>query len=406
MVAIRRILRTAHVVAIGVTLGGAAVAEASPESQALTARGFELAHNLDQDEALATFRKAVAADPNDAAAHRAVAAIMWLKILFQRGVVTFDDYLGSMNTPRIPMKPPPPDLAALFHKHIERALALAEARVNARPSDADAHYQVGATVGLLASYSGSVEGRVLHAFRAARRAFTEHEKVLTLDPRRKDAALLVGLYRYSVSHLSFPMRVLAYVAGFGGGRARGIRMIEEAAAYRQDVHTDPLFTLVVIYNREARHDDAWRVLKELQRLYPRNRLLWLNAGATALLSGRLADGEAALDEGFAMLARDPRPRAFGEEAMWKYKRGAARLARGRRASAEADLADALRGKARDWVRGRIHAERGKLADLGGDRLRARAEYEVAIALGKRDNDPIGVDEARRLLHSPYRGRAN
>lgn len=201
------------------------------------------------------------------------------------------------------------------------------------------------------------------------------------------------------------MRLLAYVAGFGGGRERGIALIEEAAKQRQDVHTDPLFTLMVIYNREGRHDDAWRVLEDLQRLYPRNRLLWLNAGATALLSGRFADAEVMLDEGFAMLARDPRPRAFGEEAVWKYKRGAARLARGRAPAAEADFVDALGGDARDWVRGRIHAERGKLADLIGDRKRARAEYDRAVALGAADNDPIGVQEARRLLRSPYQRRA-
>lgn len=393
-----------RMVAVAVALAGIASAEASPQSQALTSRGFELAHNLDQDEALDTFRKAVAADPNDPAAHRAIAAIAWLKILFQRGVVTFDDYLGPMNTPRIAMKAAPSDLASLFQEHIERALTLADARLIASPTDPDAHYQVGATVGLLASYSGTVDGRVVHAVRAARRAFAEHEKVLALDSRRKDAALFVGLYRYGVSNLSLPMRLLAYAAGFGGGRERGIALIEEAAKQRQDVHTDPLFTLMVIYNREGRHDDAWRVLKDLQRVYPRNRLLWLNAGATALLSGRFADAEAVLDDGMVSLARDSRPRAFGEEAVWKYKRGAARLARGRPAAAEADFIEALRGDARDWVRGRIHAERGKLADLAGDRKRALAEYERARALGETDNDPIGVQEARRLIRSPYRNR--
>lgn len=178
------------------------------------------------------------------------------------------------------------------------------------------------------------------------------------------------------------MRLLAYVAGFGGGRERGIALIEEAAKQRQDVHTDPLFMLMVIYNREGRYDHAWRVLQDLQRLYPRNRLLWLNAGATALLSGRFADAETVLDEGLAMLAR------------------------GRVAATQADFADALGGDARDWVRGRIHAERGKLADLAGDRKRARGEYDAAIALGEADSDPIGAQDAKRLLRSPYQEKAN
>ena len=64
---------------------------------------------------------------------------------------------------------------------------------------------------------------MLAGFRAARRAYDEHERVLDLDPSRKDAGLIVGTYRYLVSTLSLPMRMMAYVAGFGGGRERGHR---------------------------------------------------------------------------------------------------------------------------------------------------------------------------------------
>ena len=41
-----------------------------------------------------------------------------------------------------------------------------------------------------------------------------------------------------------------------------------------------------MYNRERRYDDALRVLQELRRLYPRNRLVVLEAGSTALRAGR------------------------------------------------------------------------------------------------------------------------
>ena len=74
---------------------------------------------------------------------------------------------------------------------------------------------------------------MLGAFRAAREAYDEHEKVLALDAARKDAGLIVGTYRYIVAALSLPLRLVAYVAGFGGGRERGIQLIEEAAAVRR-----------------------------------------------------------------------------------------------------------------------------------------------------------------------------
>ena len=86
------------------------------------------------------------------------------------------------------------------------------------------HYDLGAAVGLQASYVATVEGRMLAGFKAARRCYDEHEQVLALDPSRKDAGLIVGTYRYLVSTLSLPMRVMAYVAGFGGGRDRGVQL--------------------------------------------------------------------------------------------------------------------------------------------------------------------------------------
>ena len=67
-------------------------------------------------------------------------------------------------------------------------------------------------------------------FKAARRAYDEHEKVLLLDGSRKDAGLVVGTYRYVVSTLSLPLRMMAYVVGFGGGRERGIATLQETAA--------------------------------------------------------------------------------------------------------------------------------------------------------------------------------
>src|SRR4030095_7319747 len=102
--------------------------------------------------------------------------------------------------------------------------------IDRNPRDADAHYQLGAAVGLRASYTATVEGSAVGAFRAAREAFHEDEEVLQLDPKRKDAGLIVGTYRYIVSALSLPVRWMAYVVGFGGDKTRGLRMIEGAGA--------------------------------------------------------------------------------------------------------------------------------------------------------------------------------
>lgn len=382
-------------------LGGLSAVPAwgNPESDALRIRGFNHAYSLDHTQAIAAFRSAIKADPKDSAAYRGLAGITWLHILFRRGTVMVDDYLGRVTKPTLAMRQPPPEAAATFRESVSQALALAERRLLANPKDADAHYQAGAALGLMASYTATVEGSVFAAFRAARRAYDRHERVLALDSTRKDAGLVAGIYRYSVSTLAAPVRWMAYLAGFGGGKERGLRMVEEAARYAGEAQTEAQFALVLLYNREKRFDEALQVIARLQQRYPRNRLLWLEQGSTALRAGRPADAEAALTRGLTMLAGDGRPRMFGEETLWMYKRGAARVALKKFSPAEADLRLALGREARDWVRGRAHLELGKIAAARSQSVRAREEIEAAVRLGRADNDPAGVEEAQRLLRS-------
>ena len=371
-------------------------ANAAAESAALRIKGLELGYNLDHDEALALFRQAIAADPTDPAPHRMVAATMWIQLLFQQGAVTADDYLGQARSD-LGRTPPPPEVSAAFQSHIDRALELCERRLRNNPADADAHYQIGAAHGFMTTYKATVEGRVVGGFRTARRAYAEHERVMTLDPRRKDAGLIVGMYRYGVSTLSAPLRLLAGLAGFGGGRERGLRLVEEAAAYPSDNQTNAMFTLIVIYNREGRYDDALRVIGELQRRYPRNRLLWLEAASTALRASRPADARRAIEEGRARFAQDRRPRAFGEAARWHYYQGAALVGLREAEPAAVELRAVLSGEAPEWLRGRAHKELGKLADLAGNRTRALTEYRIASSLCRTHHDSTCADEAQVLM---------
>ena len=387
--------------AAGCTLAillAAAAAAANPESVALRAKAAEALFNLDHDVALGLFRQAVAADPQDPAAYRGLATSLWLSITFRRGNMTVDDYLGRPNRPSTaPLPPPPPETIAGFKDAIDRATSLARARIAANPRDADAHYQLGAAVGLRASYTATVEGSVLGAFRAAREAYEEHDMVLALAPQRKDAGLIVGTYRYIVAALSMPLRWVAYIAGFGGGKERGISLVEEAAAYGGDNHNDARFALILMYNREQRYDDALKQLAKLREEHPRNRLAWLESGSTSLRAGRPVDAERFLAEGIARFADDRRPRMYGEDAIWYYKRGAARAALGRSADATADLKRSIELEGRKWVHGRSHFELGKLALKAGDKSAATAEFRATIALCDDDNDPATADAARRLL---------
>lgn len=374
-------------------------AEQTPESESRRTRANHLVYEHEHDRAIALLREAARLAPGDSTTHRTLASAIWLKMLFLRGAVTVDHYLGSFTRSHVDLPKPAPELVSEFQSAIARAIDLGETHVAARPRDAQAHYNLGAAVGLQASYVASIDGKLMAGFRSARRAYSEHEKVMELDPSRKDAGVVVGTYRYIVSTLSMPMRMMAYVAGFGGGKERGIRMLEEAAASPAESRTDAMFALVLLYNRERRYDDALRVLQELRHMYPRNRLVVLEAGSTALRAGRPDQADTLLTEGLAMLAGTTGPTIPAEQTLWRYKRGSARTALGRADLALVDLRIASATGAQAWVQGRARVELARLAAARGDRKGTADEARQAQTLCQQGNDPPCIDEARKLLRA-------
>ena len=103
------------------------------DGAALRKQAFEYAYNLDHDEAIALLRKAAAINPDDPANHRALASVFWLNMLFQRGAVTVDHYLGSFSRTQVELSKPPADVDAQFRNNVSRAIQLAEARTAKAP---------------------------------------------------------------------------------------------------------------------------------------------------------------------------------------------------------------------------------------------------------------------------------
>lgn len=370
---------------------------ANPATDILRARASNELYNLDADQALATWREATTVDPNDAGAWRGLGGAILARIAMLRGTMTVDSYLGRVTTTEVAAPPVPPDLAKEFDRAITRAVTLGRERVAAHPNDAQARYELGAALGLRASYFATVDNSTISAFRAAREAFDVSERVLTLDPARADAGLIVGTYRYLVSTMSMPMRVVAYAAGFGGGRERGLGLIEKTSTYRGDNQSDARLVLVLLYNREARYDDALTQLDALRAAYPRNRLFWLETGSTLIRAKRPADAERLLNEGMQMLAHDSRPRMLGEDALWYYRRGAARAALGHFAEAQEDLERSVAADGRRWVQGRAHLELGQIAIQESKPQQARTHLQAASRLGDSDRDGVTASRARELL---------
>ncbi|MCC7044111.1 MAG: hypothetical protein IT183_09620 [Acidobacteria bacterium] len=362
---------------------------------------YRAAYNLDHDTALRTARATTARWPDESRAHRALASILWLQALFHRGAVTVDHYMGGLTGSSIKLPEPPASIEVEFRAALARAIALAEVRVARAPREPDALYDAGAAYGLQASWTASVEGRVRGAFGMARRAYSTQERVMALQPTRVGAGTVVGTYRYAVAGLGLASRVVAYLAGFGGDKARGIALLEAATAPESESRFEARTALVLIYSREGRYEDAFRLLTSMSAEFPQNRILVLERGAAAVRAGRAREADEILSAGIEQLEEDTRRRLPGERALWFYRRGLARLALNRPIDAASDLHTALQSVPETWIRGRIELALGKVADLTGRRADARDFYRRARETARAANDPVALSEASRLLNRPF-----
>lgn len=379
-------------------------AQSTADAEARLARAYAAAYDLEHDAAVRELEALAKLAPELPATYRALASITWLHLMFERGTVLADEYLGRVASRDVRMSAPPRDVASAFEGYVDRAVELAERRVASDPRDARAYYDLCSAIGLQASWAATVEGRMGRAFFAARRAYRAAEKAAGLAPDYRDPRLVLGTYRYVVAGLNLPSRIVAYVAGMDGDRARGLALVEQAAASTSPVRTEARFALVLLYNRERRWDEALDVLKALRSAHPRNRLLWLESGATALRAGRHAEAWRWLADGFDMARTDPRPRMFGEDAMWRLKRAEALRGLARDGDARLEVMRGLEAPdARDWVRGRLHLELGEISIAAGDRDQARWQAAKAMPLLERGADSAGVRRARLLLERAGRG---
>jgi hypothetical protein len=182
---------------------GRAATPVQPRSAAVRAAAdvaFDAAYNLNYDEAMRLGRQLVAAHPDESAAHRALATVVWMHLLFDRGAFTIDHYLGSVTQSNILLPPPPADRAQLFRLHVNRAIALADARLVRAPNDIEAlRPRCGPMTHSSPHRHGGRKDFVGFGRRAAHDA---HEWVLTrrLPPRR---GVTVG-NRYAVRRCRCP----------------------------------------------------------------------------------------------------------------------------------------------------------------------------------------------------------
>jgi len=379
-----------------------AVAAATLGAQTnLVDEGFSHFYNLEYDEAIACFEKAIAQNPNSPDLHNHLAQTLVFREMFRNGALESELVSGNNSFLRRPKLNPSPETEKRFLDEVSKAIALSDQRLKINPNDTRAMYAEGIAYGLRSNYFWVVKKSWQNSLRDATSARKLHNRISELEPNNVDARLVQGLHDYIVGSLPWHFRMLGFLVGIHGDKEKGIRTVQEVAARGNLNKYDAKILLCALYRRENRTRLAVPIVQELIARYPRNFLLRLELAQMYSMSGDGVHGLETLDEvarlkaqkapGFDRLPWEKIYFQQGSIQFW-YNQLDRSLENMKRVTAAADEVDLNTG-VQAWLR------MGQIYDMKQRRQEAVEAYKKAIAYAP---EAEAAQESRKYLSTPYR----
>ena len=363
--------------------------------------GFDHFYNLEYDEAIAEFTRAVARDQGNPERYNHLAQAILYRAMFLGGALESELVTGTNPFLRRAKLEPSAEEQQRFNDTIGKAMELAQARIAKDEKDWRASYSLGVSHGLRANYNFLVKKAFMDALRDATAARKLHNRVLEMQPGLTDARLIQGAHDYVVGSLPWHIKLLGFLAGFRGDREEGIRTLEAVASKGVQNKVEAAVLLAAIYRRERRAQQAIPLLENLVRRFPRNYLLRFEMVQMYGDLGKKDQAITVLDQmeelkrkaapGYRQLPAEKIYFSKGNIQFW-YNDLDSALASLQKATGNTDRLS-LGSAGLAWLRlGQVH-------DLKGQRQQALAAYKQAIQLAPESD---AAKESRRYLASPYK----
>ena len=282
----------------------------------------------------------------------------------------------------------------------DEAVTEAGWRVGKNSNDVDALFARGWARSLQCAYIAMVERGFGAGFRLATKAKDDETRVLELDPDYVDAKLVAGVYEYVVGALPWPFKLLIGFAGITSSKSRGLEMLYDDGNRGIITSVEARTVIALFLRREGRYKEAIQVVRSLKTQYPHDYLFCLEE---ANLRKDAGEGMGAVDAYRQILVENAKPNYFFQARLELTYFGLGDGLRGQRHYGEAaqayeQAAGANNVGAELKIRSLLAA--GECRDLNGERQKAMADYQAAIAAGPGTSR---ADIARKHLQSPYRG---
>lgn len=379
-----------HVLAAGCFFVAALVAPARaeltlpPDVMQYATVGINGVYSLDFDTAQANIQKVFAQYPDHPFAHFGNAMIAWSRYEYE--FETSDDHQRK-----------------IFEQILDDSIDGIKRWIKQHPNDSNGYMGIGALYGLRALFNMRNRNWVTSYF-AGRKAISNLEKSLELDPTYYDAYFGLGIYQYFAGTLPSVIKILARIVAIKGNPQQGVAYLNLA---RQKAHfTADSAKLILIEVQNTRNspfyapEKSLEYIRQLRAKFPTNPLMHYVEIICLYETGHYEDVTAQANEFLKHIGKNKFykdiyiPRAYTALGTVQMTQGNFEQARVLFEEGQRKVQGQEPSRWGVWNALRL----GQVYDVLGQREQAKAQYKYVLSF----KDKWGFDElAKKLLKTPY-----
>lgn len=291
----------------------------------------------------------------------------------------------------------------VFEQILDDSISGIKRWMKQHPDDPNAYMGIGALYGLRAMFSMRNRSWIT-AYFSGRKAISNLEKSLELDPTYYDAYFGLGIYQYYAGTLPSVIKILAKIVAIKGNPDEGVKQLNLSREKAMFTADSSKLILIEIQNvRESKYYNPQKSLEYIRQLrakYPKNPLMHYVEIICLYETGHLDEVTQQANQFLQLIGQDPFykdiyiSRAYTALGTAAMARGDLQGARALFEQGRAALKDQAVSRWGLWNELRL----GQVYDLLGERDLAVKQYKYVLSF----KDKWGFDDlAKSLLKKPY-----
>ena len=291
----------------------------------------------------------------------------------------------------------------VFEKILDDSISGIKRWIKKNPQDSNAYMGIGALYGLRALFNMRNRNWITSYF-AGRKAISNLEKSLKLDPTYYDAYFGLGIYEYYAGTLPSVIKVLAKIVAIKGNPQEGVQFLNLA---REKAHfTSDSAKLILIEVQNTRNspfyapEKSLEFIRQLRAKFPNNPLMHYVEIICLYETGHLDDVTAQANQFLKRIGTDKFykdiyiPRAYTALGTAQMAQGNFETARQLFEEGQEKIKNQEPSRWGVWNALRL----GQVYDVLGQRTQAQAQYKYVLSF----KDKWGFDDlAKSYLKKPY-----